>query len=116
MGTQAVLPCSWKGRLAGAAPSACHVIWATPDATVFEMSGEQRWEAEEFQGRVEVPEERLESGDCSLIIRDVQIADSGRYESFMLLDGARSSKIKIFIQDVSLSVLGQLDGDHGCFV
>nr|BAM36393.1 VHSV-induced protein [Oplegnathus fasciatus] len=105
VGNQAVLPCSWKSRLGEvAARSACHIQWTTPVDTVFELRGEQKWEAEEFQGRVEVPEERLGSGDCSQVINDVQIGDTGRYESFMVVDGVRSTKTRVFIQSVKLSV------------
>lgn len=75
--------------------------------TVFELSGDQSWQAEELKGRLGVPEERLASGDCSLIIRDVQIGDAGRYESFMVVDGVRSSKTRVFIQSVRLLVYGQ---------
>lgn len=105
VGNQAVLPCSWKQRLGDVAPPACHIQWTTPADTVFEQRGGQRWQAEEFEGRVEVPEEKLGSGDCSLIISDVQMRDTGRYESFMLVDGVRSTKTKVFIQSVKLSVL-----------
>lgn len=73
---------------------------------MFELLGEQKWQAAEFKGRVEVLEEKLGSGDCSLIISDVQIKDAGRYESFMVVDGVRSTKTKVFIQSVKLSVFG----------
>lgn len=108
VGNQAVLPCSWKSRLGEVARSDCHIQWKTPVDTVFELRGQQKWEAEEFEGRVEVPEERLGSGDCSLVINDVQIGDTGRYESFMVVDGVRSTKTKVFIQGVKLSVFGEL--------
>ncbi|XP_023276549.1 uncharacterized protein LOC111665708 [Seriola lalandi dorsalis] len=104
VGNQVVLPCSWKPRLGEVAPSACHIQWTTLADTVFEQRGGRKWQAEEFEGRVEVPEEKLGSGDCSLIIRDVQIGDTGRYESFMVVDGVRSTKMKVFIQSVKLSV------------
>ncbi|XP_033950017.1 galectin 17 [Pseudochaenichthys georgianus] len=104
VGNQAVLPCSWKQRLGEEAPSTCYIQWNSPADTIFELQGEKKWQAEEFQGRVEVPEEKLKSGDCSLVISDVQIGDTGRYESFMLVDGARSTKTKVFIQSVKLSV------------
>ncbi|XP_029299398.1 LOW QUALITY PROTEIN: galectin 17 [Cottoperca gobio] len=104
VGNQAVLPCSWKQRLREVPPAACHVQWMTPDDTVFELQGVQKWQAEEFEGRVEVPEGKLQSGDCSLIISDVQIGDMGIYESFMVVDGVRSTKTRVFIQSVKLSV------------
>ncbi|KAM9340558.1 galectin 17 [Symphorus nematophorus] len=104
VGNQAVLPCSWKSRLGDVAPSTCHIQWRKPADTVFELRGEQRWQAEQFHGRAEVPEDKLGSGDCSLIISDVQIGDTGRYESFMVVDGVRSRKTRVFIQSVKLSV------------
>ncbi|XP_051246894.1 galectin 17 isoform X2 [Dicentrarchus labrax] len=104
VGNQAVLPCSWKTRLGKEAPSTCHIQWATTEDTVFELRGERKWQAEAFQGRMEVPQEKLGSGDCSLIIHDVQIGDTGRYESFMVVDGVRDMKTRVFIQSVKLSV------------
>ncbi|XP_069372701.1 galectin 17 [Paralichthys olivaceus] len=103
VGEQAVLPCSWRPRLGALA--SCHVQWqTTASAAVFEQLGAQRWQAEGYGGRVEVPEEKLVSGDCSLVISDVQLGDTGRYESFMVVDGERSKKTRVFIQGVKLSV------------
>lgn len=107
VGNQVVLPCSWKPRLGDMTLSVCHVQWTNPIDTVFEQQGELTWQAEGFEGRVEVPEEKLGSGDCSLIIRDVQIGDTGSYDSFMLVDRARSKKSRVFIQSVRLSVTGE---------
>ncbi|CAB1351103.1 unnamed protein product [Coregonus sp. 'balchen'] len=98
---QAILPCKWKSQLENI--PVCHVQWQTPDETVFEQKGEQRWQASEFEGRVEVPEEKLWEGDCSLILRDVQFGDVGLYESFMVVDRARMKR-RVFIQSVQLSV------------
>ncbi|XP_071764189.1 galectin 17 [Centroberyx gerrardi] len=103
VGAQAVLPCSWKSRLAGTAPPACHVQWQTPVDTVYEQMGEQIWQAEEFLGRAKVVPENLRAGDCSLIVNDVQFGDTGLYESFMVVEGARL-KTRVFIQSVRLSV------------
>lgn len=74
---------------------------------VFEQEGDQKWQAEDFEGRLEVLQESLRSGDCSLIISDVQFGDAGQYESFMVVDGTRSTKSRVFIQRVQLSVFGQ---------
>ena len=106
VGTKAVLPCSWRSRLSVEGDSACHIQWLSPPDIVFEQQGEARWETEDLKGRAEVLAENLSSGDCSLIINDVQIADSGKYESFMLVDGAGSKKSWVFIQSVRLSVTG----------
>ncbi|XP_040908752.1 galectin 17 [Toxotes jaculatrix] len=104
VGSQVVLPCRWKKHLGEEGPSSFHIQWTSLADTVFEQWGVEKWQAEEFEGRVEVPEEKLTSGDCSLIISDVQIRDTGRYESFMVVDGVRSKKTRVFIQGVKLSV------------
>nr|XP_046218158.1 uncharacterized protein LOC124043520 isoform X1 [Oncorhynchus gorbuscha] len=101
VGSQAILPCKWKSQLDKI--PVCHVQWQTPDETVFEQMGAQRWQATEFEGRVEVPEEKLWGGDCSLILHDVQFGDVGLYESFMVVDRARNKR-RVFIQSVQLSV------------
>ncbi|XP_029976117.1 galectin 17 [Salarias fasciatus] len=104
VGNQVVLPCSWRTPLGARVPPQCHVQWVSPADTVFEQRGEQRFEAEEFRGRLEVPEDRLGSGDCSLIISDAQLADSGSYHGFMVLDGERARRTRVFVQSVRLSV------------
>ncbi|XP_038827691.1 uncharacterized protein LOC120026964 isoform X1 [Salvelinus namaycush] len=101
VGSQAILPCKWKSQLDNV--PVCHVQWQTPDETVFEQMGAQQWQATEFEGRVEVPEEKLWEGDCSLILSDVQFGDVGLYESFMVVDRARNKR-RVFIQSVQLSV------------
>ncbi|XP_068431816.1 galectin 17 [Clinocottus analis] len=103
VGGRAVLPCSWKRR-PGEEAAARHVQWATPDDPVFELRGERRWTAESLRGRADVPRAELGGGDCSLVISDAQIGDSGRYLGFMLLDG-RGAKTRLFLQRVRLSVL-----------
>lgn len=97
VGHRAVLPCSWRRLLGSVAPPACHLQWATPDAAVLEQLGAQRWEALGFQGRLQGP------GDCSLVISDAQIGDTGQYESFMVLEGPRGPT-QVFIQSVRLAV------------
>uniref|UniRef100_A0A3P9DMV5 Uncharacterized LOC101464314 n=1 Tax=Maylandia zebra TaxID=106582 RepID=A0A3P9DMV5_9CICH len=106
-GDQAILPCSWKSHLGEAALPVCHVQWVTLSDTVFEQRGDEKWQAPEFEGRMRVPEEKLGSGNCSLIISDVQLGDTGRYDSFMVVDGKRSARTRVFIQGVRLLV-----GDH----
>ncbi|CAJ1082875.1 uncharacterized protein LOC110000223 isoform X1 [Xyrichtys novacula] len=105
VGKQAVLPCSWKSRLGEVNLPTCYVQWENPPETVFEKQGERQFEAEAFEGRLEVPKDKLESGNCSLIIHDVQMLDTGRYESFMVVDGVKSTKTRVFIQSVRLSVI-----------
>lgn len=105
VGAHAVLPCSWRALSEGGG-SAGHIQWLNPPTIVFERRGVDKWAVDGLKGRAEVPEKSLESGNCSLIISNVQITDSGRYESFMVVDGARSKRTRVFIQGVKLSVTG----------
>ncbi|KAM9384767.1 uncharacterized protein KZ484_006462 [Pholidichthys leucotaenia] len=105
VGGQAVLPCSWKSLPEVAtAPSLCHIQWATLADLVFERLGQKMWQAPEFKGRATVPEEKLGSGNCSLIISDVQIGDTGSYESFVVMDTTQNKGVRVFIQSVKLLV------------
>ncbi|XP_029369673.1 uncharacterized protein LOC115050766 [Echeneis naucrates] len=102
VGNQAVLPCSWRKRLESMT-STCYVQWARVTGTVFERRGSDKWEADAFENRLEVPEETLRSGNCSLIIKDVQIGDTGTYESFMVVK-LTDQQTKVFIQGIKLLV------------
>lgn len=104
VGHRTVLPCDWRPRLQVAQPS-CHVQWLHQVDTVLEQWGRSKYQAPEYQQRLEVgEEEKLEAGDCSLIINDVQMGDAGHYESFMVVDRAPSEKTRVFIHSVRLLV------------
>lgn len=104
VGDKAILPCSWSHLSEEALPG-YHVQWATSrDDTVFEQRGNEKWQAPEFEGRVMVPEENLMSGNCSLIITDIQFRDAGRYYSYMLMDTNRGKATRVFIQGVEVIV------------
>lgn len=107
VGHRTVLPCDWRPHLQVAPPS-YHVQWLNQVDTVLEQWGHSRYQAPEFQQRLEVQEEeKLEAGDCSLIINDVQMGDAGHYESFMVVDRAPSEKTRVFLHSVRLLVFGQ---------
>ncbi|XP_058475012.1 galectin 17 [Solea solea] len=105
VGEQALLPCWWKSVLKDVDPSPPHIQWRTITAEmVFEQWGVRQWQANEYKDRVQVPEALLDSGDCSLVIKEVQMDDTGKYESFMMVEKDRSRKTRVFIQGVKLSV------------
>ncbi|XP_029023712.1 galectin 17 isoform X1 [Betta splendens] len=106
VGLQVVLPCSWKSHVVGVDGSTCHIQWTNPEDTVFEQQGVRTWQADNFEGRLAVPQDQLGSGNCSLIISDTQIGDAGSYDSFVVVDGVRA-KTRVFIQTVTLLVFGQ---------
>lgn len=108
VGTQVVLPCSWRPSLGSRSLSVFHVQWSLESlGPVLEQSGSRRWLSPDFEDRAQVPESELESGDCSLIIQDVQVTDAGQYDSYMILDQDQDqtkAKTGIFIQSVKLLV------------
>ncbi|XP_017581236.2 uncharacterized protein LOC108444532 isoform X1 [Pygocentrus nattereri] len=104
-GSSAVLPCDWRNKTqsSGERP---HIEWRTPSETVFERQGGDQYEGEGYEHRVDVPEDKLLGGDCSLVLKDVRLNDSGPYESYLLERQMRRSlrSKQVFIQAVELSV------------
>ncbi|KAI4874135.1 hypothetical protein NFI96_015844 [Prochilodus magdalenae] len=62
VGSSAVLPCDCL-NVSGSSP---HVEWRTISETVFEREGEETYQGEGFKGRVDIPEDKLLKGNCSL--------------------------------------------------
>jgi len=103
VGGQTLLPCSWAELAATA-----HVEWASRTAeTVYEKWGERTWVAAEYRGRVDIPEEQLAAGNCSLALRDVQNMDAGVYDSYGIRGQGRVVS-RVFVHSVRLRVLGEL--------
>uniref|UniRef100_A0A3B1K850 Ig-like domain-containing protein n=1 Tax=Astyanax mexicanus TaxID=7994 RepID=A0A3B1K850_ASTMX len=102
VGSLVVLPCEWRDTLS---PSP-HIEWITFSGTVFERLGEEHYEGEGYEDRVDVPEDKLKKGNCSLELKEVKAEDAGVYESYLLVNRVKralSSK-RVFIQSVELSV------------
>ncbi|KAG7273069.1 hypothetical protein CRUP_010041 [Coryphaenoides rupestris] len=85
VGGQTVLPCSWAEL-----PATAHVDGA-----------DRMWSAAEYRGRVEIPEEQLAAGNCSLVLRDVQNMDAGVYG----IRGQGRVASRVFVHSVHLRVL-----------
>ncbi|KAL6473482.1 hypothetical protein MHYP_G00170430 [Metynnis hypsauchen] len=104
-GSSAVLPCDWRNKTqsSGERP---HIEWRSPFETVFERRGRDQYQGEGYEHRVDVPEDKLLSGDCSLVLKDVRLTDAGPYESYLLQRRTRRSlrSKRVFIQAVELSV------------
>ncbi|KAI4883960.1 hypothetical protein NFI96_007734 [Prochilodus magdalenae] len=102
VGSSVVLPCHWK-NVSTLSP---HVEWRTFTETVFERKGEEQYQGEGYQDRVDVPKEKLKDGDCSLVLQNIRPADEGVYESYLLVKrGKRSlSSKRVFLQSVELWV------------
>ncbi|KAL7858732.1 hypothetical protein AOLI_G00188340 [Acnodon oligacanthus] len=107
VGSSAVLPCDWRN----VSTQSPHVEWRTISETVFERRGEELYQGEGYEGRVDVPEDHLLKGDCSLELKNIRPEDAGVYESFLLVRRTkRSLRYKsVFLQNVELTV----DDDAG---
>ncbi|XP_036416199.1 uncharacterized protein LOC118800142 [Colossoma macropomum] len=83
-----------------------HVEWRTISETVFERRGGELYQGEGYEDRVDVPEDHLLKGDCSLVLKNVRPEDAGVYESFLLVRRKKRSLTskRVFLQSVELSV------------
>ncbi|XP_046714761.1 uncharacterized protein LOC124392116 [Silurus meridionalis] len=113
VGSTAVLPCDWR-HLSIQTP---HVEWSIGRETVFERKGKKSFQGERYEGRVDVPEEELLKGNCSLVLKNVSVTDEARYSSYMVVI---NTKKPVLVQNIKLSVrvteksesapLGEADG------
>ncbi|XP_047667917.1 uncharacterized protein LOC113650973 [Tachysurus fulvidraco] len=97
VGSTAVLPCDWS-HLSNKTP---HVKWFTDTETVFERKGKEINQSEGHKGRVDVPEDELLKGNCSLVM-NISVNDTGNYSSSMLITDTQES---VLVQKVNLSVV-----------
>ncbi|KAL7858729.1 hypothetical protein AOLI_G00188310 [Acnodon oligacanthus] len=102
VGSSVVLPCDWRN----VSKQSPHVEWRTFAETVFERMGGELYQAEGYEGRVDVPEDKLQRGDCSLELKNIRPADEGVYESYLLVRRNKRSlnSKRVFLQSVELSV------------
>uniref|UniRef100_A0A3B3ZHS0 Immunoglobulin V-set domain-containing protein n=1 Tax=Periophthalmus magnuspinnatus TaxID=409849 RepID=A0A3B3ZHS0_9GOBI len=73
------------------------------------LRGSEHWASAELLDRARVSESGLQTGDCSLLIRDVQVSDGGQYHGYMILDEGQSGTetrtgTGVFIGSVKLLV------------
>uniref|UniRef100_A0AAR2J0B1 Immunoglobulin V-set domain-containing protein n=1 Tax=Pygocentrus nattereri TaxID=42514 RepID=A0AAR2J0B1_PYGNA len=107
VGSTAVLPCDWRNSTQSSSQSP-HVEWCTFAGTVFERRGGEVYQGEGYEDRVDVPEDHLLKGDCSLELKDVRPEDAGFYESYLLVRRTKTLISKrVFLQSVELSVEGK---------
>lgn len=93
VGITVVLPCEFNAT----SVHGLYVRWYIHSEVVFERVGKDSYEGEGYEGRVDVPEDELCKGNCSLVLKNVSVADAGHYRSYL----------KRFIQSVELSVDGK---------
>lgn len=103
VGTDVRLPCSCPTSGPKSVP---HVQWCMDSiGPILEQRGHEKWTTEELLDRAEVPESG--PGDCSLLLKDLQVTDRGQYHGYMIQDldpNQTKSKTGIFICNVKLLV------------
>ncbi|XP_053093237.1 uncharacterized protein LOC113545586 isoform X2 [Pangasianodon hypophthalmus] len=99
VGSTVVLPCDWR-NLPIQTP---HIEWYIDTEIVFDRKGKESFQGEGYEGRVDVPEDELLKGNCSLVLKNVSATDAAVYRSSMLVKH-KSSKL---IQEIKLSVYGK---------
>ncbi|XP_046714894.1 uncharacterized protein LOC124392179 isoform X2 [Silurus meridionalis] len=97
VGSTAVLPCDWR-QLSIQTP---HFEWRIGDEIVFERLGKESFQGKGYEGRVDVPEEELLKGNCSLVLKNVSVTDETLYSSYILMTDTKKS---VLVQNIKLSV------------
>lgn len=97
VGSTVILPCEWR-NLSIQTPD---VEWYTDSEIVFERKGKESFWGEGYEGRVDVPEDQLLKGNCSLVLENVSVADEAVYRSSMRVE---HTKEHVLLQKVKLSV------------
>ncbi|XP_053541788.1 uncharacterized protein LOC108261627 isoform X2 [Ictalurus punctatus] len=102
VGSTAVLPCELQTEVTGIP----HIIWEIKSETVFERRGEETNQGEGYEGRVDVPEEELLKGNCTLVLRNLTPTDAAVYRSYKAVSGTKGSveTKTVEISRVNLSV------------
>ncbi|KAM9495848.1 uncharacterized protein Hap1MRO34_021132 [Clarias gariepinus] len=102
VGSTAILPC----HLSDVSSQLLHIIWRIKHEVVFERKGKESYVGEGYEGRVEVPENELRNGNCSLRLNDVRSTDAGVYQSYLGMKRTKrapTGKLRL-IQSIELSI------------
>ncbi|XP_047675743.1 uncharacterized protein LOC125145714 [Tachysurus fulvidraco] len=87
VGSTAVLPC----ELQSVDTETQYIRWLIGTETVFERQGKDTYEGEGYKNRVDVPEEELSKGNCSLVFKHLKLTDTADYMSYKVVKGNRGS-------------------------
>lgn len=100
VGSTVVLPCDWR-NLPVHTP---HVGWSIDSEVVFERTGNESFPGEGYEGRVDVPEDELLKGNCSLVLQNVRVTDAAVYRSSLVV---KQTEKPVLVHEVELSVDGK---------
>ncbi|XP_046714703.1 uncharacterized protein LOC124392062 [Silurus meridionalis] len=109
VGSTALLPC----RLSKVFTQTSVIQWRAENKVVFERSFNGANVSEGYEGRVDVPENELRKGNCSLVLKDVRITDHAFYKSFVVelveaTNTGKATKINTVQLDVFQRVSAQV--------
>ncbi|WP_411018743.1 hypothetical protein, partial [Salmonella sp. s24813] len=74
LGSTAVLNCKLEN-----VDTEPYIRWRTESEIVFERKGESSYQADGYKNLVDVPEEELRKGNCSLVLHNLQLNDKNVY-------------------------------------
>ncbi|KAK2834047.1 hypothetical protein Q7C36_014748 [Tachysurus vachellii] len=97
VGSTVVLPCDWS-HLSIKTP---YVKWFIETKTMFKQKAKDYIRGEGYEGRVDVPEDELLKGNCSLVLKNVSVNDAAVYRSSLLLKNKEETRL---VQTVTFSV------------
>ncbi|KAI5085897.1 hypothetical protein C0J45_23551, partial [Silurus meridionalis] len=100
VGSTAVLPCDCR-NISIQTPN---VAWRIGNMTVFKRVGNDTSYGEGYEGHVDVSEEELLKGNCSLVLKNVSVTDEALYSSYILTNDKKNPN---FVLRVKLSVSGK---------
>ncbi|KAI5086199.1 hypothetical protein C0J45_1119, partial [Silurus meridionalis] len=80
VGSTALLPCHLR-KVFTQTP---HIRWRADNEVVFERSFNGTHEGPGYEGRVDIPEDELRKGNCSLVMKDIRFTDHTFYRSFIV--------------------------------
>ncbi|XP_046714898.1 uncharacterized protein LOC124392179 isoform X5 [Silurus meridionalis] len=110
VGSTALLPCSLSKDFS----KTPHVRWRADNEFVFERNIDGTHVGPGYEGRVDVPEDKLRKGNCSLVLKDVRITDHTFYRSFIVehVEATNTDKIQE-INTVQLNVFQRVSAQVG---
>ncbi|KAG7324644.1 hypothetical protein KOW79_012660 [Hemibagrus wyckioides] len=107
VGSMAALPCELQHK----GPERPHIRWFTDAEIVFERWGKAAYKGKKYEGRADVPEEKLCKGNCSLVLQNLILTDAAVYRSYKVVrrtkrcDTSKRSDLDLnLISSVTLSV------------
>ncbi|KAI5100978.1 hypothetical protein C0J45_9964 [Silurus meridionalis] len=104
VGFTTILPCQITNPLT----QIPHIQWRTDTEVVFERWNSKSYTGEGYEDRLDVPENKLLRGNCSLILKNVRESDEGIYRSYQLVTHANLSVELRLIESVKILVDGLL--------